>query len=98
MTLLKLFYLKDAWLPGWNKNMAKKSFETVLKQLEEIVREMESGELTLEQAVKKYETGMAHTKYCLEILDKTEQKITQLTKAKNGNLESSLFEEDNEVL
>ncbi len=59
--------------------MAKKTFESSLKQLEDIVREMESGELTLEQAVKKYETGIAQTRFCLDILDKTEEKITQLT-------------------
>jgi len=59
--------------------MAKKTFETALKQLEKIVREMESGDLTLEQAVKKYETGIAQTRYCMNILDKTEKKITQLT-------------------
>ena len=78
--------------------MAKKTFETALKQLEEIVREMESGELTLEQAVKKYEAGMAHTRFCLDLLDKTEQKITQLTKNRDGQPQSSLFGEDDETV
>ena len=74
--------------------MAKKTFEAALKQLEEIVREMESGELNLEQAVKKYETGIAHSKYCLDILDKTEKRITQLTRGNDGSLKEEPF--DNE--
>ena len=74
--------------------MAKKNFETALKQLEEIVREMESGDLSLEQAVKKYETGIGHSKYCLDILDRTEKKITQLTRGNDGSLKEEAF--DNE--
>jgi exodeoxyribonuclease VII small subunit len=74
--------------------MAKKTFEAALKQLEEIVREMESGELSLEQAVKKYETGITHSKFCLDILDKTEKRITQLTRGSDGTLKEESF--DNE--
>ncbi len=71
--------------------MAKKTFESALKQLEDIVREMESGELTLEQAVKKYETGIAQTRFCMDILDKTEEKITQLTRGGDGDPKESEF-------
>ena len=54
--------------------MAKKTFEAALKQLEEIVREMESGDLSLEQAVKKYEAGITNSKYCLDILDQRSEE------------------------
>jgi len=74
--------------------MVKKTFETALKQLEEIVREMESGDLSLEQAVKKYEAGITHSKYCLNILDQTEKKITQLTLGTDGSMKEESF--DNE--
>ena len=74
--------------------MAKKTFELALKQLEEIVREMESQDLSLDQAVKKYETGIAHSKYCLDILDKTEKKITQLTLNSDGSLKSEPFDHE----
>jgi len=74
--------------------MAKKTFESALQQLENIVREMESGDLTLEQAVKKYEEGIANTRFCLEILDKTEQKITRLTMDADGKPNVSDFKED----
>ncbi|NDY73059.1 exodeoxyribonuclease VII small subunit [Desulfobacter hydrogenophilus] len=74
--------------------MAKKTFESALKQLESIVKEMESGDLTLEKAVKKYEDGIANTRFCLDILDKTEQKITQLTMDSDGKPNVSDFKED----
>lgn len=71
----------------------KKTFETALKELEDIVRQMESGELTLENAVKKYESGMKQSKYCLDLLDKTEKRISVLTKDSAGNLNEEPFEE-----
>jgi exodeoxyribonuclease VII small subunit len=58
--------------------MAKKNFEQSLKQLELIVAELESGELPLEQALKKFEEGMELSKFCAQKLDETERKITLL--------------------
>ncbi|WP_300457443.1 exodeoxyribonuclease VII small subunit [Desulfobacula sp.] len=72
----------------------KKSFEAALKELEEIVRQMESGDLSLEDAVKKYESGMKQSKYCLDLLDKTEKKISLLTKDREGNLKEEPFEDE----
>ena len=70
----------------------KKTFESALKELEDIVKQMESGDLTLEDAVKKYELGMKQSKYCLDLLDKTERKISILTKDGSGNLMEEPFE------
>jgi exodeoxyribonuclease VII small subunit len=74
--------------------MAKITFETALKQLEEIVKEMESGDLPLEQALKKYETGIEKVRYCMEFLDSTEKKITRLTRDLDGSIAEVPF--DNE--
>lgn len=71
----------------------KKTFETSLKELEEIVRQMESGDLCLEDAVKKYEAGMKQSKYCLDLLDKTEKKISRITNDKDGNIKKLPFED-----
>ncbi|RLC03878.1 MAG: exodeoxyribonuclease VII small subunit [Deltaproteobacteria bacterium] len=71
----------------------KKTFEAALKELEDIVKKMESGDLTLENAVKKYESGMKQSKYCLDLLDKTEKKISMLTKDSLGNIKEEPFEE-----
>ena len=64
----------------------KNTFEQALEELEAIVREMEQGNLPLEQAVKKYEQGVKQSKYCLDLLEKTEQKIKRLSVDDNLNL------------
>jgi len=69
----------------------KKTFEMALRELEEIVKQMESGDLCLEDAVKKYESGMKQSKFCLDLLDKTEKKISLLTKDGNNNIKEELF-------
>jgi exodeoxyribonuclease VII small subunit len=61
--------------------MTKKSFEQSLKQLEQIVHEMESGELPLEQAIRKFEEGIELSKFCAQKLEETERKITLLMQA-----------------
>ena len=72
----------------------KKTFEAALRELEEIVKQMESGDLCLEDAVKKYESGMKQSKFCVDLLDKTEKKISMLTKDSNGNIKEELFEDE----
>jgi len=72
----------------------KKTFEAALKELEEIVKQMESGDLCLEDAVQKYESGMKQSKYCLDLLDKTEKKISLLTRDKDGNIKEVPFEDE----
>jgi exodeoxyribonuclease VII small subunit len=64
--------------------MAKKTFEQSMKQLEQIVVELESGELTLEQAIKKFEEGMELSKFCSLKLEETERKITLLMQNSAG--------------
>ncbi len=74
----------------------KKTFEKALKDLENIVRQMESGQLSLEQAVDQYEKGMKQAKYCMDMLDKIEKKITILTKDSQGNIKKGIFEDDSD--
>jgi exodeoxyribonuclease VII small subunit len=64
--------------------MAKKSFEQSLKQLEQIVHELESGELPLEQAIRKFEEGIELSKFCAQKLEETERKITLLMQTDPG--------------
>jgi exodeoxyribonuclease VII small subunit len=61
--------------------MAKKNFEQSLQQLEQIVSELESGELPLEQAIRKFEEGIELSKFCAQKLEETERKITLLMQA-----------------
>ncbi|MCG8642706.1 MAG: exodeoxyribonuclease VII small subunit [Desulfobacterales bacterium] len=71
----------------------KKTFDQALKELEEIVKRMESGDLPLEEAVKQYEAGIKQSKYCLDLLDKTEKKISLLTPGETSSGKTTLFEE-----
>ena len=77
--------------------MAKISFEKSLKQLEEIVQELESGDMPLEKAMKKFEEGVKLSKYCSEKLDETEKKISILLHDNNGDITEELFMPENEA-
>ena len=57
------------------KDMA---FETAFAELEEIVQRLESGDLTLEEAISLYERGQALAHHCQDRLDRAELRITQL--------------------
>jgi exodeoxyribonuclease VII small subunit len=65
--------------------MAKKTFELAMKQLEKIVQELESGDMPLEKAIKKFEEGIKISKYCSEKLDESEKKITLLMQNDDGD-------------
>ncbi|MGD2186249.1 MAG: exodeoxyribonuclease VII small subunit, partial [Desulfobacterales bacterium] len=66
--------------------MAQKTFEQAMKQLEQIVQELENGDLPLEKAIKKFEEGMKLTKLCSEKLDETEKKISILLENAEGRV------------
>ena len=58
--------------------MKKENFEESMSKLEEIVTELEKGNLSLEESVKKFEEGMKISKQCNKILEESEKKITIL--------------------
>jgi len=67
-------------------------FEKALEDLEKIVAAMESGELTLDQALKKYEEGVGLVRACQSKLTETEKKIEILTKTLDGSLKKEAFD------
>jgi exodeoxyribonuclease VII small subunit len=70
--------------------MEKKTFESAMKRLEEIVAILEEGTLSLEESLKIYEEGIELSRFCSAKLDETDQKIQQLVKKKGGfELESA---------
>lgn len=66
------------------QDLSHLTFEEAYAQLEAIVARLESGELTLEEAVTLYEQGQALARYCSELLDKAELRIQQI--AEDGTL------------
>ena len=71
--------------------MPKKTFEQAMKQLEEIVEALESGDLPLEKAISKFEEGIKLSKFCSNLLDETEKKITILTQGQEGTINEKPF-------
>lgn len=51
------------------------NFETAFAELEQIVRELESGEITLEESLGKFERGVELYQYCQAELSKVEEKV-----------------------
>ena len=72
----------------------KFQFEKALEDLEKIVEAMESGELTLDQALKKYEEGVGLVRACQSKLTETEKRIEILTKTLDGSLKKEAFDPD----
>lgn len=72
--------------------MSKKTFEQSLKQLEQIVEELESGDIPLEKALSRFEEGIKLSQACTAKLDEIEQKISILLKSPSGGLEERPFE------
>ena len=72
--------------------MAKSSFEENMEKLENIVTELENGNLNLDESINKFEEGIKLSKECNKILENAEKKITVLLE-KN----EEMVEEDFEV-
>ena len=72
--------------------MATKTFEKAMQELEQIVQELESGDLPLEKALKKFEDGIKLSKSCSQKLDETEKKISLLVQDHDGQVAEKPFE------
>ncbi|MDI3256618.1 MAG: exodeoxyribonuclease VII small subunit [Kyrpidia sp.] len=71
---------------------APASFEEAMERLEQVVRELESGELSLERSITRFQEGMMLAKWCRDQLDRAEQRIEVLLQQEGGGWESRPFE------
>lgn len=62
------------------------SFEKSIEELEEIVKKLEKGELTLDESINCFQRGIELTKYCSKRLDEAERSITMLVEGENGQI------------
>jgi exodeoxyribonuclease VII small subunit len=76
--------------------MAQKNFETSMKRLEDIVHDLEKGDLPLEASLKVFEEGMDLIKFCSGKLEEVEQKVTMLVKEGNGKYVHRPFDVEKE--
>ena len=65
--------------------MENKTFEELLKELQEVVNSLESGKLSLEESVEAYKKGMSLSLECKKRLE--EAKNVVVTKSVDGNVE-----------
>lgn len=70
--------------------MAEISFEKSIAELENIVKTLESGNLSLDEMIKLFEQGMKLSASCNKILDEAESKINILMK-KDGEITKQEF-------
>ena len=73
-----------------------KSFEASLGRLEQIVSQMERGDVALEQALSLFEEGTNLIRTCTKQLDEAEMQVVRLMKGSDGApVESDITEEMN---
>ena len=74
----------------------KPDFERSLARLEEVVRKLESPQLSLDEAMKLFEEGVALSRECQKQLEEAEGKVEILLKKADGRLVAEPFEPEGE--
>ena len=70
-----------------------KDFESSLKKLEEIITELEAGDLPLEKSIKAFEDGIKLTRHCQKLLTEAELKIEKLVDSDDGSFDLESFDD-----
>jgi len=73
--------------------MAKEKFEDALEKLENIVREMETGAMPLDSALKSFEEGIRLIRFCSTKLDESQRRVEQLLEKENS-LQTKKFQDE----
>jgi exodeoxyribonuclease VII small subunit len=68
------------------------SFEEALKELENIVRNLESGAIALDDSLENYENGIKLVRRCNLLLDNAEKKVKKLARNEAGEVIEEDFE------
>ncbi len=76
--------------------MAKDKFEDAFGRLEDIVRKMEAGDMSLEESLKAFEEGIKLARVCSRKLDEAERRVEMLLKQEEGLVIKSFQVEENE--
>ncbi|MEM7279105.1 MAG: exodeoxyribonuclease VII small subunit [Pseudomonadota bacterium] len=66
------------------KKSAQPDLESALAELEALVKTMESGDLSLDEAMKNFERGVELTRFCQSALKDAEQKVDILMQDSKG--------------
>ncbi|MCL2341613.1 MAG: exodeoxyribonuclease VII small subunit [Firmicutes bacterium] len=74
-----------------DKKEDKLNFEEAMKELENIVQQLEKGELNLDDSMKKFEEGVNLSKKCSKYLENAEKKISILVRQEDGTVSEENF-------
>ncbi len=87
--------LEQAWTPDMAKKKKEnegETFEQLVEKVEKYVRELETGELGIEEAMTRYEDGIGAIRECRRILDEAEKRIEILIAREDGSYEARPFD------
>lgn len=79
------------------KESTEQNFEQALGELEEVVEQLESGALPLDDSLAAFEKGVGLVKFCNQKLNEVEKKIELLLKDKDGRLQLTTLGEIDDV-
>ncbi|HLS90724.1 MAG TPA: exodeoxyribonuclease VII small subunit [Limnochordia bacterium] len=68
------------------------TFEEAFARLEQIVRQLEGGEVNLEESLRLFEEGVRLSRYCAQQLDAAEGKIVRLIEKPDGTVDEEPFD------
>ncbi len=67
----------------------EKKFEVAMSELEQIVQQLERGDVPLDEAIAKFQEGMALSQYCNETLTKAEETVSKMIVVKEDKWSNS---------
>jgi exodeoxyribonuclease VII small subunit len=73
------------------KDPQELKFEEAIADLEQVVEQLESGDLSLEDSLAAFEKGVGLVRYCNQKLSEVEKKVELLVKDKQGQLRLQAF-------
>ena len=76
--------------------MSEIKFEKAMTRLENIVDELERGDLDIDKSLEIFEEGIKMSRVCSKKLNEAEAKIEKLTKGKKGEVTTELFHIESE--
>lgn len=71
--------------------MENLSFEDAMKDLEEVVLELESGDLSLDKSIEKFKKGIELSNYCNKLLEDAEKTVSILVEQSDGSMKEENF-------
>lgn len=78
------------------EKLTEKTFEEALARLEQIIEELENGELNLEESLKLFEEGIALARHCNLKLDEAQGKVELLLSVEDGVAQTTQFQPEEE--